>query len=127
MAVGELRAGEGVRRARRAGAVGFLAIVAFHLPQMLLSALGWAGAIAQGRGPPLRTYLLLRWVREAVNNLLPLARSVSEFVMARLLQRHGVRLAQAIGGTIRGSPVGNGHAGSIHRARGRAIGAQRGP
>ena len=82
----------------RAGAFGFLAIVAFHLPQMLLSAVGWA-AIARP-GPRLRTYLLLRWVREAVNNLLPLAQIGGEFVVARLLQRHGVRLAQAIGGTI---------------------------
>jgi len=82
----------------RAGVVGFAAIVAFHLPQMLLSALGWE-AIARP-GPGLRTYLLLRWVREAVNNLLPLAQIGGEFVAARLLQRRGVRLAHAIGGTI---------------------------
>ena len=81
-----------------AGAFGFLAIVAFHLPQMLFSALGWE-AIARP-GPRLRTYLLLRWVRESVNNLLPLAQIGGEFVVARLLQRQGVRLAQGIGGTI---------------------------
>jgi putative membrane protein len=82
----------------RAGVFGFVAIVAFHLPQMLFSALGWA-AIARP-GPDLRTYVRLRWVREAVNNLLPLAQIGGEFVVARLLQRQGVRLAQAIGGTI---------------------------
>ena len=82
----------------RAGIAGFLAIVAFHLPQMLLSALGWQ-AIARP-GPGLRTYLTLRWVREAVNNLLPLAQIGGEFVVAHLLQLRGVRLARAIGGTI---------------------------
>ena len=82
----------------RAGVFGFVAIVAFHLPQMLCSALGWE-AIARP-GPDLRTYVRLRWVREAVNNLLPLAQIGGEFVVARLLQRQGVRLAQAIGGTI---------------------------
>ena len=82
----------------RAGVFGFVAIVAFHLPQMLCSALAWE-AIARP-GPDLRTYVRLRWVREAVNNLLPLAQIGGEFVVARLLQRQGVRLAQAIGGTI---------------------------
>jgi putative membrane protein len=82
----------------RAGMFGFVAIVAFHVPQMLLSALGWE-AIARP-GPGLRAYLRLRWVREAVNNLLPLAQIGGEFVVAHLLQRQGVRLARAIGGTI---------------------------
>jgi len=49
----------------------------------------------------LRVYLLLRWIREAVNNLLPLAQIGGEFVVARLLQKRGVRLAQAVGGTLR--------------------------
>ena len=35
-----------------------------------------------------------------MNNLLPLAQIGGEFVVARLLQRRGVRLAEAIGGTI---------------------------
>lgn len=82
----------------RAGFFGFVAVVAFHVPQMLLSALGWE-AIARP-GPGLRTYLTLRWVREGVNNLLPLAQIGGEFVVARLLQQQGVRLARAIGGTI---------------------------
>lgn len=82
----------------RAGVFGLAAIVAFHIPQMLLSALGWQ-AIA-GPGPGLRTWLRLRWIREAVNNLLPLAQIGGEFVVAHLLQRQGVRLARAIGGTI---------------------------
>jgi putative membrane protein len=90
----------------RAGWVGVLAVSAFHLPQMFFSALGWQ-AIARvgdrlsgGRPLRLRTYLFLRAIREGVNNLLPLAQIGGEFVVARLLQKRGVRLAQAVGGTI---------------------------
>jgi len=94
-----------------AGTWGFVAIVAFHLSQMLFSALGWeliarTGPVAAARPaslssrPGLKDYLVLRWIREAVNNLLPLAQIGGEFVVARLLQRRGLRLAEAIGGTI---------------------------
>jgi putative membrane protein len=86
----------------RAGWAGILAVIAFHLPQMFFSALGWQAIAGGGAapGPRLRTYLLLRAIREGVNNLLPLAQIGGEFVVARLLQKRGVRLAQAVGGTI---------------------------
>jgi putative membrane protein len=89
-----------------AGWLGIVAVIAFHLPQMLFSALGWqviagpGGRPGDPGAPHLRVYLLLRWIREAVNNLLPLAQIGGEFVVARLLQKRGVRLAQAVGGTI---------------------------
>ncbi len=85
----------------RAGVLGTLAVLAIHLPQMLCSTLGWqAVAAPAGSRPPLRTLLWLRWIREAVNNLLPLAQVGGEFVTARLLQLRGVPLVQGIGGTI---------------------------
>jgi Lysylphosphatidylglycerol synthase TM region len=95
----------------RAGWLGILAVIAFHLPQMLFSALGWqaiagprgrraGGGSSDGPRLSLPTYLLLRGIREAVNNLLPLAQIGGEFVIARLLQKRGVRLAQAVGSTI---------------------------
>lgn len=89
----------------RVGPTGALIVLAFHLPQMVCSALGWqsiaaAGDAAAGRPLRLGTYLLLRWVREASNNLLPLAQIGGELIVARLLQRRGVPLAQAVGGTI---------------------------
>ncbi len=85
----------------RIGWLGMLAIILLHLAQMLCSALGWQ-VISRANGQPsrTRTYLQLRWVREAVNNLLPAAQSNGEFVAARLLRRRGVPLATAIGGTI---------------------------
>lgn len=93
-----------------AGAWGLVAVVAFHLSQMLFSALGWetiahmkpvlSGSPASSSRPGLKDYLVLRWIREAVNNLLPLAQIGGEVVVARLLQRRGVRLAEAIAGTV---------------------------
>jgi putative membrane protein len=80
------------------GWAGMLAVVLFHLPQMLCSALGWQ-AIADPRLRA-RTYFGLRWIREAVNNLLPLAQIGGELVAARLLQRRGAPLTGAIAGTV---------------------------
>jgi putative membrane protein len=85
----------------RAGALGTLAVIAIHLPQMLCSTLGWqAIAAPAGSRLPLRTLLWLRWIREGVNNLLPLAQVGGEFIAARLLRQRGVQLANAIGGAI---------------------------
>ena len=85
----------------RVGWLGMTVLILFHLPQMAFSALGWE-TIARGSAPRPRLgdYLLLRWIREGVNNLLPLAQIGGEFVAARLLQRRGVTLAAAIGGTV---------------------------
>ncbi len=85
----------------RVGWLGMLAVILLHLPQMLCSALGWQVISGIERlQSPTRTFLQLRWVREAVNNLLPVAQIGGEFVAARLLRRRGVSLATAIGGTI---------------------------
>ena len=84
-----------------AGWFGILAVTAFHLPQILCSALGWrviAGPTVPRPGP--LAYTVLRWIREAVNNLLPLAQIGGEIVVARLLQQRGMKLAPAIAGTV---------------------------
>ncbi len=84
-----------------AGWIGILAVIAFHLLQILCSALGWrviAGPTVPR--PGLLAYTMLRWIREAVNNLLPLAQIGGEIVVARLLQQRGVKLAPAIAGTV---------------------------
>ena len=84
-----------------AGWFGMLCVIAFHLPQIVASALGWRAITGPATpGPPLRTYLLLRWIREGVNNLLPVAQIGGEFVAARLLRRHGMKLAPAIAATV---------------------------
>jgi putative membrane protein len=84
-----------------AGWFGVLTVIAFHLVQILFSGLGWrviAGPTVPR--PGLRTYMVMRWIREAVNNLLPVGQIGGEFVVARLLQRSGMKLAPAIAGTV---------------------------
>jgi putative membrane protein len=84
-----------------AGWFGILTVIAFHPLQILFSAMGWrAIAGPTTPRPSLRTYMVTRWIREAVNNLLPVAQIGGEFVAARLLQRHGMKLAPAIAGTV---------------------------
>ncbi len=86
---------------RHAGWFGILTVAAFHLVQILFSALGWrviAGPTVPR--PGLRAYMAMRWIREGVNNLLPVGQIGGEFVVARLLQRSGMKLAPAIAGTV---------------------------
>jgi putative membrane protein len=72
---------------------GVLVLVAFHLVQMVFSALGWRSLLPRTDAPKLATMLRIRWIREAVNNLLPVAQIGGEFIGARLLQLRGVPLA----------------------------------
>jgi len=85
----------------QAGWAGLIAITAFHLLEIAASALAWreiAGPMAPRPNLPL--YCVLRWVREAVNNLLPVAQIGGEFVTTRLLQHRAVPLAPAIAGLV---------------------------
>lgn len=84
-----------------AGWSGIAAVVAFHLVQLVFSAAAWR-AIAGPTVPQprLRDFVALRWIREGVNNLLPVAQIGGEFVASRLLQRRGVPLASAISGSL---------------------------
>jgi len=86
-----------------AGWTGLLALTAFHGVQVLCSAAGWH-AIAGSPVPrqPLRAYVILRWIREAVNNLLPLAQVGGEVVVWRLLRRRGTTSVNAIAATLAG-------------------------
>jgi putative membrane protein len=84
-----------------AGWFGISIIVAFHGVQVLCSAWGWrAIAGSPTERLPSGTYLVLRWIREAVNNLLPLAQIGGEVIAWRLLRQRGMRLAAAIAGTV---------------------------
>jgi putative membrane protein len=85
----------------RAGWTGIAAVVLFHLVQLVFSAAAWRALSASvGARPSLHFYMMARWIREAVNNLLPVAQIGGEFVGARLLQRRGVELRIAIAGTV---------------------------
>ncbi len=83
------------------GIGGSLLFVAFHFIQIVFSALSWriiAGPTLPR--PGLAAFCVLRWIREGVNNLLPVAQIGGEFVAAHLLRQRGVSLAPAIAGTV---------------------------
>jgi putative membrane protein len=67
---------------------GMLAVIALRLPQMLASALGWAPLI-EGARPGWAALLRMRWIRDAVNALLPVAQVGGDVVRAQLLIRRG--------------------------------------
>ncbi|MFT9257431.1 MAG: flippase-like domain-containing protein [Acetobacter sp.] len=108
---------------------GVLVVIAFHGIQVCLSAQAWriissgdpgsphppaqdvfsadtrsrsyGAARAGGHSRlPLGDYVLLRCVREGINNLLPVAQVGGEVVSSRLLARRGLGLRQAAAGTI---------------------------
>jgi putative membrane protein len=71
---------------------GVLALIAFHLVQMLFSSLAWQRLLPRPRMPGLLPVVGVRWIREAVNNLLPVAQIGGELVAARLLRLVSVPL-----------------------------------
>lgn len=88
-------AGEILRLVSGAGWWGILAVVALRLPQILFSAVGWAPLIAHPARPGWAALFRMRWIRDAVNALLPVAQLGGEFVRAQLLVWRGVDTAGA--------------------------------
>jgi putative membrane protein len=74
---------------------GIVVVIALHFPQMICSGQAWRSVVP----PPLvlsaPTFLGLRWIREGVNALLPVAQIGGEFVGARLMALRGVSLSAA--------------------------------
>ena len=80
---------------------GLAAVVLFHLVQIAASSAAWRAVSGPTpHRPGLPGFMVLRWVREGVNNLLPVAQIGGEFVAARLLRRRGVPLPLAMAGTV---------------------------
>ncbi len=85
----------------RAGWLGVGAVIVFHLVQLVFSAAAWRVIIGPVAGRPTLTgFCRLRWIREGVNNLLPVAQIGGEFAVARLLRRGGMELAPSVAGTV---------------------------
>ncbi len=80
---------------------GLVVVILFHGLQILFSALAWRAIAWPSRPrPSLGEFLLLRWIKEGVNNLLPVAQIGGGVVAARLLRRRGFRLAAAVAGSV---------------------------
>lgn len=69
---------------------GILLVVALRLPQILASAIGWAPLIEDAARPSWPALFRLRWIRDAVNALLPVAQVGGDVVRGQLLVRRGV-------------------------------------
>lgn len=84
-----------------AGWLGLGVVIAFHLTQVIFSAAAWRTITGPAAGRPnLAGFIRLRWIREGVNNLLPVAQIGGEFVTAGLLRRYGMKLTAAIAGSV---------------------------
>jgi putative membrane protein len=70
-------------------------VIALHLPQTLFSALGWRGLVTGRLRPSIRSFFVLRWIRESVNALLPVAQVGGDVVRGRLLAQRGIALGAA--------------------------------
>ncbi|MDQ2695645.1 MAG: lysylphosphatidylglycerol synthase domain-containing protein, partial [Pseudomonadota bacterium] len=74
---------------------GLLAVALYHLLPMTFDTLAWRALLPATQRPSLAFLLGARWVREAVDNLLPVAQIGGELVGLRLLLRRGVAGAAA--------------------------------
>jgi putative membrane protein len=73
-------------------------VILLHALQLHLSGIAWQAVIGV-RYPGLGEFLLVRWIRESVNSILPVAQLGGNIVGVRLLMHRGVSGAQAGAGT----------------------------
>ncbi|HXJ01763.1 MAG TPA: flippase-like domain-containing protein [Micropepsaceae bacterium] len=77
------------------------AVAAYHVLQIVLSGSAWRMVTEEGAHRlNWRSYYQLRWIREAINNLLPVVQLGGVAVGTRLLTRRGVPLSPAIASAI---------------------------
>jgi putative membrane protein len=70
---------------------GILAVVIIHLPQIGLSGLAWRILFRHAWAPSLSVFIGVRWIREAVDSMLPMVVSLGGAVIgARLLTLRGL-------------------------------------
>ena len=87
------------------GGVGIVLASLFHAVPMTFYARAWQVLLPGARVPRLRAFVWLIWVREAINELLPVARVGGEVVTGNLLMRRGVRAAPAVASLVVGLTV----------------------
>ena len=79
---------------------GLAAVVLVHILQFALCGLAWR-SLVRGRGPASPTVFICgRWIREAVNSLLPLIQVGGEVVGARFLALRGAEVPVAAGSVV---------------------------
>jgi putative membrane protein len=77
---------------------GLAGIILVHISQILFCALAWRTLVPRiglGPRPRLRRLFVLRWLRESIDSMLPVAQVGGEVAAARLLTRYGLHLPEA--------------------------------
>jgi len=85
---------------------GLVPITLFHVIPMTLSALSWRDLLPAGGGPGIARVILIRWLRESINGLLPVAGVGGDLVGVRLTHLSGVPGAAAAASTVVDMTVG---------------------
>jgi len=97
-----LLAAHGIREVAavlRVAGLGLLLVAAFHVLPMVVDAIGWRRLLPPELRPSVLRMFWMRWLGEAVNNLLPVFQVGGNIVKASLLARTG------IGGAVAGATV----------------------
>jgi putative membrane protein len=83
-----------------------LPITAYHIIPMLFSALSWRELLPSATRPYVVSVTWIRWVRESINSLLPVANIGGDIASARLANLRGVPGPQAAASMIVDTTVG---------------------
>jgi putative membrane protein len=101
----ESGAGE-VARAMLVIGWGLLPITLFHLVPLSFSALSWRELLPRSSRPNVVRAAWIRWIRESINSLLPVAGVGGDIVGARLAHQRGVPGVQAAAAMVVDTTVG---------------------
>jgi hypothetical protein len=81
-------------------------ITLFHLVPLVCSALSWRELISAASRPDAFTVIWIRWIRESINSLLPVASIGGDVASVRLAHLRGVPGTQAAASMVVDTTVG---------------------
>ena len=81
-------------------------ITLFHVVPLSFSAFSWRALISAACRPRVSTVLWIRWIRESINSLLPVAGVGGDFVSVRLVHQQGAPGAEAAASMVVDTTVG---------------------
>jgi putative membrane protein len=87
---------------------GLIPITLFHLIPLLFSALSWRELLPAASRPATVTVVWIRWIRDSINSLLPVAGVGGDVASIRLAHLRGVPGAQAAASVVVDTTVGVG-------------------
>jgi putative membrane protein len=83
-----------------------LAVIAAHLPATFTAAMGWRALLSPAQRPGIGATFRMRWIKEAVNALLPVAQVGGDVVRARLAVSPALPLRAAAASCIVDAALG---------------------